>query len=187
MKRQLLAILLFGCLLVGCVSTAPADPGPELAAAASTAAHTPPPSLPAAATIAPGTPAPTRPTSTPVETVTATAAASAAGVPRFDHVLLIVFENRSFDEVIGSIHAGDRHAPTFNRLAQEYTLLTQYYAVSHPSLPNYLALVGGDTFGIHSDCTQCFIDQPSLATRFDDACIDLEDLSGGHAQAVRPG
>ena len=52
--------------------------------------------------------------------------------------------------------------PLFNRLAQEYTLLTQYYAVRHPSLPNYIALIGGDTFGIHSDCNDCFVNAPSL-------------------------
>ena len=52
--------------------------------------------------------------------------------------------------------------PLFNRLARDYTLLTQYYAVRHPSLPNYIALIGGDTFGIHSDCNDCFVDAPSL-------------------------
>ncbi len=89
----------------------------------------------------------------------------ALGVPVFDHIIVILFENRSFDEVIGSIHAGDKHAPTFNKLANEYTLLTQYYAITHPSLPNYLAIVGGSTFGIHSDCTNCFVNQPNLADR----------------------
>jgi phosphatidylinositol-3-phosphatase len=52
--------------------------------------------------------------------------------------------------------------PLFNRLARDYTLLTQYFAVRHPSLPNYIALIGGDTFGIHSDCNDCFVDAPSL-------------------------
>ena len=52
--------------------------------------------------------------------------------------------------------------PNYNKLASEYTLLTQYYAVTHPSLPNYIALMGGDTFGITSNCKDCFIDAPSL-------------------------
>ncbi len=52
--------------------------------------------------------------------------------------------------------------PVFNRWAAQYTLLTQYYAVMHPSLPNYLALIGGDTFNITTDCTDCFINAPSL-------------------------
>lgn len=52
--------------------------------------------------------------------------------------------------------------PTYNKLAHQYTLLTQYYAIRHPSLPNYIALMGGDTFGITSDCKDCFVNEPSL-------------------------
>ena len=42
-------------------------------------------------------------------------------------------------------------------------LLTNYFAVSHPSLPNYLALVSGGTQGVTSDCTDCFVKAPNLA------------------------
>ncbi len=52
--------------------------------------------------------------------------------------------------------------PAYNKLAHDYTLLTQFYAVRHPSLPNYIALMGGDTFGITSDCKSCFVNAPSL-------------------------
>jgi phospholipase C len=52
--------------------------------------------------------------------------------------------------------------PFFNQLAQDDVLLTRYYAVRHPSLPNYIALIGGDTFGIDRDCIDCFINAPSL-------------------------
>jgi phospholipase C len=45
---------------------------------------------------------------------------------------------------------------------KENTLLTQYHAVRHPSLPNYVALIGGDTFNITSDCTSCTINQTAL-------------------------
>ncbi len=75
----------------------------------------------------------------------------------FDHVILIMFENRSYQQVIDS-----KDAPTFNLLAKQNVLLTNFYAEAHPSLPNYLAVIGGDTFGITSDCTNCFINQPSL-------------------------
>ena len=66
-------------------------------------------------------------------------------------------ENKSFEEVIGSADA-----PFVNRLAAENTLVERQYAITHPSLPNYLALLGGDTFGITSDCTTCFVDAPNL-------------------------
>jgi len=68
-----------------------------------------------------------------------------------------MFENKEFGSVIGN-----NLMPNYNKLAREYTLLTQYYAVTHPSLPNYIAFIGGDTFGIDSNCNDCFINAPSL-------------------------
>lgn len=79
-------------------------------------------------------------------------------VPHFRHVVLIVFENHEVDDVLGS-----SDAPTFNRLASRYATISQYDAVAHPSLPNYLALVSGSTQGIDSDCTDCVVDGRSLA------------------------
>ena len=104
------------------------------------------------------TPAPVLPsatfTSAPSPTPTATPKPL---VPDFDHIVIIMFENKEFGTVIDN-----PLMPNYNKLAREYTLLTQYYAVRHPSLPNYIALMGGDTFGIDSNCSDCFIDAPSL-------------------------
>src|SRR5438270_13473086 len=61
------------------------------------------------------------------------------------HVVVIVMENEEATDVIGN-----RAAPYTNRLARRYAQATHYYGVSHPSLPNYLALTGGSTFGIAS-------------------------------------
>lgn len=83
------------------------------------------------------------------------AAARRPAVPAFRHVLVVVFENKERGELAG--------APTFVRLARRYASLTRYDAVTHPSLPNYLALVSGSTQGITSDCTDCVVDAPSLA------------------------
>jgi len=82
----------------------------------------------------------------------------ARSVPRFSHVILIVFENHEVNEVLGR-----SDAPTFNRLASKYATISQYTAVAHPSLPNYLALVSGSTQGIDSDCTSCLVSGRSLA------------------------
>jgi phospholipase C len=81
----------------------------------------------------------------------------AGTVPNFSHIILIVMENKEFDEVIGN-----PKAPNFNGWAKHYALLTNYYSITHPSLPNYLALVAGDTFGIQEDCTDCYIKATSL-------------------------
>lgn len=66
-------------------------------------------------------------------------------------------ENREYNQIIGS-----RDAPYLNQLAAQYVTAVDYYAIRHPSLPNYLALLGGDTFGVTSDCTQCFVDSHNL-------------------------
>jgi len=57
---------------------------------------------------------------------------------------------------------GSKQMPIFNAYASQNTLLTQYFAPTHPSLPNYLALIGGDTFGIDTDCHDCYVDAQSL-------------------------
>jgi hypothetical protein len=59
-----------------------------------------------------------------------------------------VFENRGYSQIVGR-----SVAPNFNRLIKRGTLSTAYTAITHPSLPNYLALVGGSTFGIRTDCS----------------------------------
>jgi phosphatidylinositol-3-phosphatase len=79
-------------------------------------------------------------------------------VPRFTHVVLVVFENHEATAI-----AGNPDAPTFDALARRYATLTDYDAVTHPSLPNYLALVSGSTQGITSDCTDCVVRARNLA------------------------
>jgi phosphatidylinositol-3-phosphatase len=78
-------------------------------------------------------------------------------VPNFAHIVIVIFENKEFGTVIGN-----PQMPYFNQLAQENTLLTQHYAITHPSLPDYLALIGGDTFGVTTDCENCFVNAQSL-------------------------
>jgi phosphatidylinositol-3-phosphatase len=72
--------------------------------------------------------------------------------------LVIVFENKEATNVLGN-----PAAPTFNSYARRFARLTRYYGVTHPSLPNYLALVSGSTHGVTSDCTDCFVSAESLA------------------------
>jgi hypothetical protein len=86
------------------------------------------------------------------------AATAAAPVPQLDHIVVVVFENKEAGSVLGS-----RAAPTFNAYARRYASVTRYYGVTHPSLPNYLALVSGSTHGIKTTCTTCVISGPSLA------------------------
>jgi phosphatidylinositol-3-phosphatase len=80
-------------------------------------------------------------------------------VPPFDHIFIVIMENHGYDEIIGN-----PDAPFINQLAGRYGVATNYAAVAHPSLPNYLALTGGDTFGVTTDCTDCFQQDPNLVT-----------------------
>jgi phospholipase C len=92
------------------------------------------------------------------------ASTPSAPLPSFKHIFVVVLENRSYDQV-----AGSSQASYLNTLARQYGLAANYYGVRHPSLPNYLALLGGDTFGITSDCTDCFVDQPNLVDQLETA------------------
>jgi phosphatidylinositol-3-phosphatase len=68
------------------------------------------------------------------------------GVPRLDHVFVIMLENHNLTQIIGN-----SKAPYINYLGNEYNLATNYSAVWHPSLPNYLATIAGDYFGVSDD------------------------------------
>jgi acid phosphatase len=77
---------------------------------------------------------------------TATRSRSAPALPRPAHVVVVVLENHSFDEI-----ADGAHAPFVQRLVHSGAVLTQFYAITHPSEPNYLALFSGSTLGISGD------------------------------------
>lgn len=70
----------------------------------------------------------------------------AQAVPAPAHVVIVIMENHSFNQIIGS-----SHAPYVNRLAAKGALFTSSYAISHPSEPNYLAMFSGSTQNIASD------------------------------------
>jgi phospholipase C len=72
-----------------------------------------------------------------------------AHVPkRYRHVVWIWFENHGIDQVIGS-----KQAPYFNAVAHACGLATRYAAISHPSLPNYIAATSGGMQGINDDAS----------------------------------
>ena len=91
---------------------------------------------------------------------TKSAASTVAQAAPGSHTVLIALENHELGEVIGAADA-----PYFNRLVSRGALAVNYHAITHPSLPNYLALAGGSTFGISEDCTDCLASGASLATQ----------------------
>ena len=70
------------------------------------------------------------------------------GIPHLDHVFLIMMENHGYQQIINN-----PNAPYLNGLiaSKKVNLATNYFAVGHPSLTNYLEIVGGSNFGVRSD------------------------------------
>jgi hypothetical protein len=112
-------------------------------------------------------------TALPIQTRQSPRARLTAGPPA--HIAVLVMENTEYGNVIGS-----RSAPYINRLARTYALATRSFAITHPSLPNYLALTGGSTFGISTDCTDCSVPGAGLAGQLQTRGISwrayMEDL-----------
>lgn len=73
-------------------------------------------------------------------------AGSDSAVPRYAHIFVIVLENKDESQVINPAAA-----PTIARLGKTYGTASHFYAEVHPSEGNYVAMLGGDTFGIHDD------------------------------------
>jgi hypothetical protein len=68
------------------------------------------------------------------------------GIPALDHVFVIMMENHAYGQV-----AGNPQAPFINSLMTKANTATHYYAIAHPSLTNYLEVVGGSNFNNLSD------------------------------------
>jgi phosphatidylinositol-3-phosphatase len=64
----------------------------------------------------------------------------------YQHVVWVVMENKTYSQIIGS-----SNAPYINSLAEQCGLATSFYAETHPSLPNYLAMASGSTQGVTDD------------------------------------
>lgn len=87
-----------------------------------------------------------------------TSSISAQPVPRPDHVVIVVEENHSFGQIIG-----ESEAPYLNSLLEEGTLLTSFFALHHPSQPNYIVMFSGDRYGITNNT--CDVNRPLLHAR----------------------
>src|SRR6516162_1211185 len=69
-------------------------------------------------------------------------------IPHQDHIFLIMMENHGYLQIVGN-----PNEPYLNNLINsgQVSLATNYFAIGHPSLTNYLEIVGGSNFGIRSD------------------------------------
>jgi len=69
-----------------------------------------------------------------------------SGMQTLDHVFVVMMENHGYGQIINN-----PNLPFTNSMAALANTATNYFAIAHPSLTNYLEVVGGSNFGIHSD------------------------------------
>lgn len=104
----------------------------------------------------------------------ARAAGATGGLPRPDHVVLVIEENKEFHQIIGS-----PEAPYINQLAAKGALMERSFGVTHPSLPNYLALFSGSTHGVKNDACHYALQGPNLAEALRKAGLSFAIFSEG--------
>ena len=81
-------------------------------------------------------------------------------MPLYQHIFVIVLENKGYDQIM----THSKWTPVLHRLATEYGVASQFYAEVHSSEANYIAMLGGDTFGIHDD--DAFFCKPGPKSEF---------------------
>ena len=91
---------------------------------------------------------------------------SAPATSPIQHVIWIFMENHGYSQVIGS-----SSAPFVNLLAAQCGIATNYHAITHPSLPNYIAATSGDTQGVTDDAAPADhpLGVPSIFSQVKDA------------------
>ena len=90
------------------------------------------------------------------------------GVPRYEHIFVIVDENKDYGRILGGADA-----PNISRLAKTYGNAGKFFGETHPSEANYIALLGGDTLGIHDD--DPFFCKPGSTDR---QCVEANSQPG---------
>lgn len=86
--------------------------------------------------------------------------ALAERLPRPDHVVVVIEENRGFSQIMNMEHL----ASNINAFARRGMLFTQSYGITHPSQPNYLALFSGSTQEVTSNACGYSFSNDTLAS-----------------------
>lgn len=114
--------------------------------------------------------------STPTPTPTAVPSATPTPSPNlsFSNVFIVVEENHSYSEVVGN-----SSMPYINSLIDQYGVATQYYANTHPSLPNYLWLTTGSSAGINSNVCGVTVTADNVARELNAAGLSWKSYQEG--------
>jgi hypothetical protein len=106
--------------------------------------------------------------------------------PHLDRIVIIVLENYRSGKVDPSAIGSEQLSPFLNKLARENRFAMNYFGVWSPSLPNYIAMIGGDFFDVSNNADSCFnpdhqkscngFDAPNLVDQLEEAHIAWEGL-----------
>ena len=91
---------------------------------------------------------------------------AAAAPGELGRVAIIVMENKDYDTIIGN----EAEAPFINKLARRNALATNYYGITFPSLPNYMALTSGETH-FTTNCFNCSVNVENIVDQMEAAGI----------------
>jgi len=109
------------------------------------------------------------------------------GIPSLNHVFVIMMENHGYGQILTN-----PNAPFINSYAQSANLATNYFAVAHPSLTNYLETVGGSNFGILDDNSpdwhngSCLPNLASGVINLESTSTPICPISGSGTEAATP-
>jgi hypothetical protein len=105
-------------------------------------------------------------------------AQAGAGAPvgkHFDQVVIVVLENEGTDQALAD--------PYIASLSRKAAWFSRYHAITHPSFPNYVAMVAGSTFGIDTDHRPAPLQGATIADRLEEKGLTwksyAEDYPGG--------
>ncbi|MFZ5502180.1 MAG: alkaline phosphatase family protein [Pseudomonadota bacterium] len=99
--------------------------------------------------------------------------ARAEPLPLPDHVVVVIQENKSYDDIMSMVNRNSY----IHELAQRGMLFTRSYGITHPSQPNYLALFSGSTQGVTVNSCPHQFNSDNLATALLDAGLTFASYS----------
>src|SRR5881296_3527804 len=96
----------------------------------------------------------------------------AAPTNNFDQFVIVLMENHDLSDIYGP-------APYMTQLADQYAFSQHWASITNPSQPNYIALIGGSTFGVSGDGNHPNLNDPTL--------VDIIENSGHTWNAIAEG
>jgi hypothetical protein len=123
-------------------------------------------------------PTPSTPTSSPTQQLSPTTHSATASTSQAQKVLVVIEENHSYAQMKEGM-------PFLAGLSAKYGYATDWTALAHPSLPNYLGIAGGTTFGILDDSSPAaHTSEIGSATSVFDQAIAAGKTAGTYAETM---